>query len=125
MKLYSRPFASFLSTCFITVLSCSLSRAIFFAFSAYKLITPGTDACFDEWCATTPEPEQPENPENENQNSNSTGQYMVPHVRMTNQAREIAQQSVRFRAKSHSLWVIAYINRHDTSNKPIFNNAMV
>ena len=61
---------------------------IFYFISSNKTISLGTDICFDDWCATVTKIERQPAIGNERAN----GQFIILHIKMSNQARGIAQK---------------------------------
>ena len=66
----------------------SVLYRFFYYKSSEKIVLPGTDICFDDWCATITKAEQMNALGDEKPN----GQFIILHIRMSNHARGIAQK---------------------------------
>lgn len=76
----------------IIILSYTSLWILFYFLSSYKPVPPGTDICFDDWCATVTKTERPEILGNDGHILQPHGQFVILHIRMSNHARGIAQK---------------------------------
>ena len=60
----------------------------FYLISAEVNVPPGTDICFDDWCATMSKAERQQTIGDKK----SIGQFIILHIRLSNHARGIAQK---------------------------------
>lgn len=72
----------------LVLLTYTLLWAIFYFKSSNKEIALGTDICFDDWCVTVTKIERQATLGNEKPN----GQFIILHIKMSNQAKGIAQK---------------------------------
>jgi len=91
-----RPIGSLLRAMLLIMGAYILIWTVFFTISSDKPIPLGTYVCFDDWCATITKAEQLEN---DNSIFKANGQFIVLHIKMTNQARGIAQKPSEPRVK--------------------------
>ena len=84
--------ASTFKTLVIIVLSYLVLWGIFYFISSVTIVPFGTDICFDDWCATVTKFERPKTLGKENQELNPHGQFIILNIKMSNQARGIAQK---------------------------------
>jgi len=87
-----KPVSSTIRAFVIIVLSYSILWGIFYFVSGYKVVPPGTDICFDDWCATVTKTERPETLGSENQVLKPKGQFIILYINMSNKAKGIAQK---------------------------------
>lgn len=74
-----------LATVFLTY---GVLWTIFYFISGSKAIALGTDICFDDWCVTVTKIEQ----QSAIGNEKAKGQFIILHIKMSNQAKGIAQK---------------------------------
>lgn len=72
----------------IVLLSYSVLWTVFYFISSNKAISLGTDICFDDWCATVTKIDRVPTLGNEK----AKGLFIILHIKMSNQARGIAQK---------------------------------
>lgn len=72
----------------VIILAYAVLWTVFYFKSSYKEIPPGTDICFDDWCATVTQTERQSTLGNEK----PSGQFIILHIKMSNHARGIAQK---------------------------------
>lgn len=76
----------------IIVLSYSVLWGFFYFISSDKVVPFGTDICFDDWCATVTKFERPETLGKGDQELFPHGQFLILNIKMSNQAKGIAQK---------------------------------
>lgn len=76
----------------IIVLSYSVLWGLFYFISSDKVVPFGTDICFDDWCATVTKFERPETLGKGDQELFPHGQFLILNIKMSNQAKGIAQK---------------------------------
>lgn len=79
------PSVRLLATVFLTY---GVLWTIFYFISGNKAILLGTDICFDDWCVTVTKIERQPAIGNEK----AKGQFVILHLKMSNQAKRIAQK---------------------------------
>lgn len=72
----------------IVIAAYSLLWIFFYFKSSEIIVPPGTDICFDDWCATITKVERME----ALGNVKPQGQFIILHITMSNHARGIAQK---------------------------------
>ena len=72
----------------IIFLTYTLLWTIFYFKSSNKEISLGTDICFDDWCVTVTKIER----QSVLGNQKPSGQFIILHLKMSNQAKGIAQK---------------------------------
>lgn len=72
----------------MVLLSYCVLWAIFYFISSNNAISPGTDICFDDWCATVTKIERLTTLGNQN----AKGLFIILHIKMSNHARGIVQK---------------------------------
>jgi hypothetical protein len=87
-----KTIASTFRTLAIIILSYSILWGIFYFISSDNVVPFGTNICFDDWCATVTKIERPITLGKENQELNPQGQFIILNIKMSNQARGIAQK---------------------------------
>ncbi|MDQ2721150.1 MAG: DUF4352 domain-containing protein [Bacteroidota bacterium] len=65
---------------------------IFYYKSVERAVPLGTDICFDDWCATITKIEKPKTLGKENHLLIPHGQFIILHIKVSNQAKGIAQK---------------------------------
>ena len=76
----------------IVILSYTFLWTIFYFVSTDKPVPPGTDICFDDWCATITKIERPATLGPPDQPIKTHGQFIILHFTLSNHARGIAQK---------------------------------
>jgi hypothetical protein len=87
-----RPIASDARILVLILVAYSLLWGTFYFLSSYKAVSPGTDICFDDWCATVTKIERPQLLAADGRAVSPHGQFIILTIRMSNQARGIAQK---------------------------------
>ena len=86
-----RIFAELRILAFI-IFAYSILWGIFYLFSADKMVSLGTNICFDDWCATITNTKRSETLGFDRQMVKPHGQFVILSVTMSNHARGIAQK---------------------------------
>jgi hypothetical protein len=87
-----KPCRLILRTILIIVLSYSVCWTIFYFSQKDIPVAQGTNLCFDDWCATVTEYEFLSKSGNRTDSVDSASSYVVLHVKMSNNAKGIAQK---------------------------------
>jgi len=86
-----RPALPSLKIILIVVVAYGVGWLFFYWGSKNVPVPFGTEVCFDDWCATVTQTESGPGVQRQFEKLRSDSTYIIVHIRMTNQARGIAQ----------------------------------
>lgn len=99
-----------------TLITYAVIWVIFYFKQSDIAVPAGTDICFDDWCATVTEIDQPQNPVTGDSIIQTERRFIVVHIKMSNHAKGIVQKPSEPRVyiidNAHHKWLFSRAAQH-------------
>ena len=87
----NKPVKPVLRKILVVFVSYSVLWLLFYFKSSEHIVLPGTDICFDDWCASVTKIDKPDSLGNSSDVKLPHGKFILLHIRVSNHAKRIAQ----------------------------------